>query len=596
MSTYQEFVSTLRQTVRLSDVVRSHLKLQRRGREFVGLCPFHNEKGASFTVNDDKGFYHCFGCGAHGDMFDFVMQKLNMPFKEVVELLADQAGIQVPKFGGSQAQAQAQSMNEQLYHVNEAACLWFEEQMRTMAPSPVLPYLKQRGLSKTVVLQFRLGYAPESGLKKHLSSQGFTMDLLFQAGLLIQPEDGREPYERFRRRLMFPIQDAKGRVIGFGGRIIDQGEPKYLNSPDTPLFHKGKNLYALHWALPQARSGDPFIVVEGYMDVIALHQGGIKSAVAPLGTSLTGEQIQLMWRNHDTPILWFDGDEAGQRAAERAALKCLEVLKPGHSLKFAFLPTGEDPDSLIRGQGMMVARQCLAKTTPLIDMLWRIFLHQRLLEMPEQKAKARQDLIDLTQSIQDPDTRHFYRQELNQRLQALIHKPYRPEKGQNQQQINPADRPQLGIAQKKIQGQKILLATVINHPTLVSEVAEQLMIFEAASDTIDKLRHALLTLQVESPDLSREELVNRLHEEGFSEIISEFEKNFWQTHAKFISPSASYDEALQGWREIWQLVQENQFLHEEANQAIASMASSFDEGSWQRLKLIKQSLMMRPRN
>jgi DNA primase len=200
------------------------------------------------------------------------------------------------------------------------------------------------------------------------------------------------------------------------------------------LFHKGKNLYALHHALPPARSGEPFIVVEGYMDVIALHQSGIKAAVAPLGTALTGEQIQLLWKTHEMPILWFDGDEAGQRAAERAALKCLEVLKPGYSLQFAFLPQGDDPDTLIRRQGVLAARQCLAKTMPLIDVLWRIFLHQRSLEAPEQKAKARKDLIELTQSIQDPDTRHFYRQELNQRLQLMLTRPYRSEKGGVQSQ------------------------------------------------------------------------------------------------------------------------------------------------------------------
>ncbi len=595
MSTYQEFVQQLRQTLRLSDVVRSHVKLQRRGREFVGLCPFHNEKGASFTVNDDKGFYHCFGCGVHGDLFDFVMQKLHMPFKEVVELLADQAGLSLPKITGSSAQSQAQNSYELLYQVNEAACQWFEEQLRVTSCTSVLPYLKQRGLTKSAVLHFRLGYAPEGGLKTYLQNKGFSQDVLIQAGLLIQPE-GREPYERFRRRLMFPIQDAKGRVIGFGGRIIDQGEPKYLNSPDTPLFHKGKNLYAMHHALAHARSGEPFIVVEGYMDVIALHQGGIKSALAPLGTALTGEQIQLLWKTCETPILWFDGDEAGRRAAERAALKCLEVLKPGYSLQFAFLPSGEDPDSLIRRQGTLAARQCLSKVIPLMDVLWRIFMHQRVLETPEQKAKARKDLIELTQSILDPDTRHFYRQELNYRLQALLTKDFREKRAPIGPQINPSDRPLLGSTQKKLQGQKILLATVINHPTLIADVAEQLMILEAVNDSIDELRHALLTLQVESPDMSREELVNRLQENGFSEIISEFEQNFGQTHGKFVSPSASYEEALQGWREIWQVVQEQQFLHDEATQAIASMASSFDEGSWQRLKLIKQSLLMRPRN
>jgi DNA primase len=490
----------------------------------------------------------------------------------------------------------SQQANEQLIQLNQGASQWFEMQLREPGASFVLHYLKKRGITKGTVNQFKLGYAPESGLKAFLLSKGYSLPLLIEAGLLIRPDDGREPYERFRRRLIFPIQDVKGRIIGFGGRIIDQGEPKYLNSPDTPLFHKGKNLYGLSYALPRSRQGEPLVVVEGYMDVISLHQGGVETAVAPLGTALTPEQIQVMWRAQPNPILCFDGDEAGQRAAERAAQKCLDVIKPGYSLQFAFLPSGEDPDSLIRRQGSEIMRSYLARAIPLIDMLWRVFVRDRSWDTPEKKAKARQDLQELTQAIRDPDTRHFYRQELNQRLQDVLIRPYLKEDSRFlQAHINPADRPILGEAQKNLQGQKILLATLINHPTLISEIAEQLMILELASGSLSDLRDTLLKICMQKLDLTRDELVDRLKETGFSELIAEFENSQWSAHARFVGVSASYKEALQGWNEVWQLVQENQRLQDETSQMAAAMISSFDEGAWHRLKLLKQSLM-RPRN
>ena len=371
------FLDELRARVSLAAVVGRRVALVKRGREYIGLCPFHKEKTPSFSVVEDKGFYHCFGCGAHGDVIGFAMQKENLAFPEAVEQLARQAGLEVPRQTSEEREKAERQATIQ--GAVEAACAFFEETLHGPQGREARLYLERRGLDLATLRRFRLGYASDArdGLKRALA-KSFPEPLLIEAGLLRRAESG-DSYDYFRNRVIFPIGDRQGRVIAFGGRVLGEGQPKYLNSPETPLFQKGRVLYG--WA--QARAGlsgggaaqpgvggPSAIVAEGYMDVIALHRAGFTTAVAPLGTALTEMQIEELWRLAPEPVLCFDGDAAGLRAAGRALERALPLLKPGHSLRFATLPAGEDPDTLVLNRGREAMQEVLARAKPLAEVLW----------------------------------------------------------------------------------------------------------------------------------------------------------------------------------------------------------------------------------
>src|SRR5215475_2825236 len=413
MAISREFVDELRSRLSIAGVIGGRVRLVKRGRDHTGLCPFHKEKTPSFTVSEEKGFFHCFGCGAHGDVVGFVMRSDNLSFPEAVERLARDAGMQVP--ASSPEERQREEQRATLHSTLEAATAWFEAQLRAGVGRPGLDYFKRRGLQDETIARFRLGYAPDSrsGLKDALGKAGMSEALMLEAGLLIRPEDGRPTYDRFRGRVMFPISDRRGRVIAFGGRILDQGEPKYLNSPETPLFHKGRTLYGQAQAARAARESGEIVVCEGYMDVIALAEAGFAGAVAPLGTALTEGQIAELWRLAAEPILCFDGDAAGQRAAGRAVERALPLLQPGKSLRFAVLPPGEDPNSLIRSQGEAAMREVLDGARPLIDMLWDLELTARPADTPERRAGFRQRLRERARRIGDRTVQDDYRNEID---------------------------------------------------------------------------------------------------------------------------------------------------------------------------------------
>ena len=416
------FLDELRLRNSLVDVISRRVKLIRRGREFTGLCPFHNEKSPSFTVSEEKGFYHCFGCGAHGDVITFIMEKEGLTFPEAVERLAHDAGMEMPEW--TPQDKEKEKARAGLADVNEAAASWFQDQLVSGRGSAARTYVQKRGLKENTIRSFALGYAPSGRtlLKQALEAKGFDEALCIEAGLLIKPEDG-ESFDRFRNRLMFPIRDRRGRVIAFGGRAMDADAPaKYLNSPETPLFHKGTTLYNLDLAQKAARDQAQIIVAEGYMDVIALSEGGLSHAVAPLGTALTEDQLRMLWRLSPEPLLCFDGDKAGIRAAFRAAERALPMLKPGYSLRFALLPDGEDPDTLIRRQGRQAVEQVLERATPLMDLLWDHLLEQADLSTPERRAALSKNAYSYARQVQDNDVRRFYEDEIRTRLDlSLIH-------------------------------------------------------------------------------------------------------------------------------------------------------------------------------
>mgnify|MGYP001793615601 CR=1 FL=1 len=416
-----EFLDELRNRIATSEVVGKRVKLVKKGREHTGLCPFHNEKSPSFTVNDDKGFYHCFGCGAHGSAIDFVMNTEGLSFPETVERLAGVAGMEVPRERPEDRERAQKRAG--LTDVVEAACVWFEEQLQTEAGKEARDYLERRGLAPQTVKAFRLGFAPRTRgvLAKALRARGLTVDQLLEAGLVKRGEDGPDDLrDYFFHRVIFPITDRRGRVIAFGGRTLGDSKAKYLNSPDTPLFHKGRVLYNLARARKAAHDTGELLVTEGYMDVIALAEGGFPAAVAPLGTAVTEEQIEELWRLTAEPTLCFDGDAAGQRAAFRAAERALPLLKPGKSLLFALLPPGEDPDSLLRGQGPAALRALLEAAQPLADLVWRKATEGRSADTPERRAAIRADLRDQVRAIRDPELREDYRQEMERRFETVF--------------------------------------------------------------------------------------------------------------------------------------------------------------------------------
>ena len=419
MALSPQWLDELRARVTLSSVISRTTRLTKAGHEFKACCPFHNEKNPSFTVNDQKGFYHCFGCGAHGDVIRWMTDQRGLSFMDAVKELASEAGMEVPAPDPQAARAAEQ--RDTLHDVMKAAQDWFVAQLAGPEGEKARAYLATRGFDAHTLQRFGFGYAPEGRQAMKAALKDVPEAKLIEAGLRIAVED-KEPYDRFRGRLMLPIEDARGRVIAFGGRILDAQKtdaPKYLNSPDTPLFDKGRTLYNLHRAGPASRQTGRIVVVEGYMDVIALAAAGIADAVAPLGTALTERQIELLWRLVETPILCFDGDAAGQRAAMRAITRALPLLRPAHSLKIVRLPPGLEPDDLIKQQGTKAMELQLANARSLVEVLWEHERDAAPLATPEDKAGLKARLMAHVETIADREIQSLYRRELSERFSAF---------------------------------------------------------------------------------------------------------------------------------------------------------------------------------
>ncbi|WP_371395406.1 DNA primase [Fretibacter rubidus] len=414
----------LKTRVRVSDVVGKSVKLKRQGREYAGLSPFTNEKTPSFFVNDEKGFYHCFSSGKHGDAISFLMEVENLSFPEAVERLAGIAGMELPQ-ADPQAEARAARNKETVNWIEEAQSFFVKSLYRDIG-AEARDYLKGRGLTKTAADRFGIGFAPDdfTALRDELVQKGASVKMLVEAGLCIEPEDSsREPWDRFRNRIMFPIRDPRGRLVAFGGRAMAKdAKAKYLNSPETNLFHKGSVLYRY----PEARKalGNPqnpmrgMIVAEGYMDVIALARAGFEEAVAPLGTALTEDQLDLLWRAGPEPILCFDGDRAGAKAAMRSVERILPKLKPGQTARFAMLPEGQDPDDLIAAKGASAMRDVLDRAIPLVDMLWAREKEAGPLSTPEDKAGLKDRIYKALREITHDGVREQYKTELLARFDS----------------------------------------------------------------------------------------------------------------------------------------------------------------------------------
>jgi len=529
MSLSPQFLDELRARTSLSALVGQTTKLQKAGREMRGCCPFHNEKTPSFYVNDDKGFYHCFGCSAHGDAIKWLTDQRGLPFIDAVKELAQAAGMEMPAQDRQSAERAERAKG--LHEAMADSSAWFVEQLGGLGGGDARALLEKRGLSAETARTFGIGFAPDSRGRLKAALKDYGDPLLVEAGMLIQVE-GKEPYDRFRGRLMIPIRDARGRVIAFGGRVLDGGEPKYLNSPDTPLFDKGRTLYNLDRAAPAARKANRVLVVEGYMDVIALAQAGIAEAVAPLGTALTEAQLERLWRMVDVPVLCFDGDAAGQKAAIRAAHRALPMLAPGRSLSFVTLPQGQDPDDLVKSGGAAAMEKLLAEPQPLVDRLWQAELAAEPLDTPEQRAGLKRRLGDLAGQVGDAGVRFEYQAEFRRRADQHFtpqRKPFVP-MARGKQPWRPGPQPVMSDT-KAVHAAgidpilcKAVLAGLIRHPVEIARHVEVLGSLKLADGALARLFEAVVDLALEDRrggPLDSAGLVTILASSGLGEIAGE---------------------------------------------------------------------------
>ena len=537
----QKFCDELRARISIVDVVGSKVKLIRKGREYQACCPFHNEKTPSFTVNEAKGFYHCFGCGAHGDIIKFEMDANNLPFIDAVKKLADKAGLPMPVL--NKEQHEEQEKKKSLYDIMELACKFFEKYLRMPEGLKGLDYFYHRGLDDDIIRKFRLGYAPNNNaLKAHLSSQGVTDKDMNELGLLTIPEDTtRKPHDFFRDRVMIPIMDKQGRVIAFGGRIMGDGQPKYLNSPETPIFNKRKILYNLNYARDKGFDARNIIICEGYMDVIALDKYGFGYAVAPLGTALTEEQIMEAWKVCSEPTLCFDGDGAGIKAAIRSVDRALPILKAGYSLKYVFLPDRQDPDEFLQKHGHDAFKEYLSKTTPLVDLLWKKNIEGKSTSTPEQKALIEKTIKEEVSNIADETVRNYYQQQMrdyiyNELGQGAWLKKRQEQKIQISKKKESLPTPSRSRIMLDELVLKFVIAAMLYAPELVAEYEEQISMFDISNQRLRNMVDIIFDTSHNNDDLTTEKLEKTLNELGYErELVNLWELAMFRQQKPYIT-------------------------------------------------------------
>jgi DNA primase len=619
------FLDEIRDRVSLSAVVGRAVQWDRRktqaGRgDFWACCPFHTEKTPSFHADDRKGFYHCFGCKASGDVFTFLVEKEGLSFPEAVERLAAEAGLALPQ-PGPQEEARA-AERASLYDVMELAAKFFEAALSGSEGMAARTYLAGRGVDDEIVRTFRIGFAPDSryALKVHLGEAGISPEHMAEAGLVITGEDVAVAYDRFRNRIVFPIRDGRGRVIAFGGRAMSSdAQAKYLNSPDTALFHKGDVLYNIDLARGPAHKHGTLVAVEGYMDVIALARAGIGNAVAPLGTALTGNQLALLWRLAAEPILCFDGDEAGRKAAYRALDLALPLLKPGHSLRFAFMPAGVDPDDLLRDEGPAALTDALAAAAPLVEVLWRRALERNDRATPERRARFEADVRAAAGVIADPKVRSHYLAELSDRLYGLWAagrraggSRYGPARRTHEYRGSDRQRPppwarqswavqppsgelralaaRTGRGQVHEQREGLILAALLNHPELLQEEAERLAETEFATPELDRLRRQLLDTIALYQGFDGTSLKNQLSQTGSHADLGRIEESARRLGVWFVLADAALDDARTGFRQMMALHRKAVTLERELLAAERLLAEAPNETNLAHLNQIRDEL------
>lgn len=628
------FLDEIRQRVSIVDVVGRKVRLIKKGREHSGLCPFHNEKTPSFTVADEKGFYHCFGCGAHGDAIRFLTDAEGLPFPEAVERLAAEAGLQMPQM--TPEDIKREEKRATLYDVMEAAAAWFEGQLKGMAGAAARDYIKGRALSAETVAKFRLGFAPDqrTALKQALLSRNISEEQMVEAGLLIKPDSG-ETYDRFRGRIIFPIADRSGRVIAFGGRAMDKNaKAKYLNSPETPLFHKGHNLYNFHLARKAAFDKNQVIVAEGYMDVIALSQAGFEQAVAPLGTALTEDQLRILWKMVPEPYLCFDGDNAGVRAAGRALDRALPLLAAGQSLQFVIMPEGQDPDDLVREQGPAAFQNLLESAKPLAQLLWDNLSNGVKVDTPERKAGFEKTVFFKLNDIEDEKVKAFYQQDYRRRLNELLRPQWQKNQGGaggasgvsgsghavsgraggfsgagfgqrgRKSKYGPQSRliPAEGNLSSTRLGQSVsaesltirldelLILTILHHPQLLVTHLDDFQGIKLADSNLDSLRNEIVGLAIELDSIDSDTIRQHLLEKGYESLYIRLTQSDSHRPDWFAWPDADLQDAETGWLQVLNRQRRIHQLMRQLKEVELDVSQNLTEEGFERLKALKEEL------
>ena len=540
----QKFLDELRSRLSIADVIGQKVKLTKRGREYIGLCPFHHEKTPSFTINESKGFYHCFGCGAHGDIIRYLMEAEGLHFMDAIKKLADRAGLQMPTFS-KESQEQSQK-RKSLYEIMDMAAAFFEKNLRMPIGSAGWRYFKEkRGLSDETITKFRLGYAANNnGLKALLLSKGVSEQDMADLGLIAVPEDKNRPsHDFFRDRVMIPIMDKQGNVIAFGGRIMDNSQPKYLNSPETPIFNKRRILYNMTYAREPAYQKKRLIICEGYMDVIALDSFGFDYATAPLGTALTEEQILEAWKVCPNPTLCFDGDSAGVKAAIRSIDRVLPILRAGYSVNYIFLKEKKDPDELLHTLGPQVFEQYLERAKPLVDILWHTCKMNKDTNTPEQKALIEKETFEEVSKIKDAQIRSYYMQEMKQRIYYTFGRGAQRKKQQENADNTPNNTPafnkhssaNVSIAHHYVKKPPLndldlrsIVAAMLMYPELISKYEERLSSFDIGHSAMAKILTDIIEINEEDEHLDSDILLEKVKLNFVGEIGDLWELNMYR--------------------------------------------------------------------
>jgi DNA primase len=639
-----QFLDELRARLPVSEVVGRRVKLRKAGREWKGLSPFNKEKTPSFFVNDQKAMWFDFSSGKNGNIFDFLMLTEGVSFPEAVERLAQQAGVPLPVMT-REAQAQ-EERRKSLHDIVELAAKFFEATLASRGGARGRGYLLDRGIHAPTQIKFRLGYAvaEQYALKEHLGAAKIPVEDIVEAGLLVSGEDIAVPYDRFRDRVMFPITDWRGRVIAFGGRALEKDvAAKYLNSPETPLFHKGATLYNIAGARKAAHEGAPVIAVEGYIDAIAMVTAGFEATVAPLGTALTAEQLALMWRMADEPILCFDGDDAGRRAAYRAVDLALPLLKPGKSLKFAALPDGQDPDDLARSGGRAAIDDVLAAARPLAHVLWARESEAGPFDTPERRAALETRVGQIVATVADETVRRYYKQDFAGRLrqmfapQNFVGKPIGGPGGSFERRAQPFGRrfndqsrlrgavpmrfaaaeevyvafsPQLasspvhrGHRAAIPRREALILQAAINHPWLLHEHLEELAAAEFRHGDTQKLKGALIDVFAHhfaedfakqsgesGSEAERAALASELTRRGFADVLKRIERTITTPSVWGARPQAAANDVLLTWKQLIALHRQWHSLTRELKDAETALGQDNTEANYARLRDVKARL------
>jgi DNA primase len=604
----QSFLDEIRARLPVSEVVRRRVTLKKAGREWRGLSPFNPEKTPSFYVNDQKGFYHCFSSGKHGDQFRFLMEVEGLTFRDAVERLASLAGVPIP--AATPEEEKREARRKTLHEVVELAAKFFEESLQSRTGARARGYLADRGLAPATIARFRIGYAPAErfALKEYLGAKSVPVEDMVEAGLLVAGDDIPLPYDR----VMFPIADFRGRVVAFGGRALDpEVSAKYLNSPETPLFRKGGLLYNGAAARAATQKGASLIVVEGYIDAIAMVSAGFEATVAPLGTALTEDQLSLLWRMAEEPILCFDGDSAGRRAAYRAVDLALPQLQPGKSLRFASLPEGQDPDDLIKNGGTEAMREVLGSARPLAEVLWLRESEAANLETPERRAALEARLAEILRMIGDETVRRYYRDDLKDRLANL----FQPNRAQFQSapRYRAGPRPSGGrmpqpasvlkprsnrLAQSSIvrgraavpAREALILLAVLNHPWLLADHAEELAHLDFGHGDASSLRQTLLDAAAAGAAGSPAELAAYLETVGAQALSQRMERSLSHGGDWEARPDAAREDVIAWWRQIVSLHRKKRTLSKELQEAERALGAEPTEANFAWLKDVQQRL------